>query len=142
MKRRTFLSLAGGASAAAVMVGPWIRRSSAASFGTFPAGTSTVQLPDGQRAKKVLEVFLYGGLSPWETLYFVRDYGTASDPVAPNSQYWALSQATALSRCGNDESISRPFATDANGAMVELGPFAHRLFLRSDVTARMRLVVQ
>ena len=60
------------------MVGPWIRRSQAASFGAFPTGTETVQLPEGQRAKKVLEIFLYGGLSPWETLYFVRDYGTAT----------------------------------------------------------------
>ena len=143
MKRRTFLTAAGGAGAAAVLVGPWIRRSSAATFGEFPAGTSSVQLPDGQRAKKVLEVFLYGGLSAWETLYFVRDYGTASDPVAPNSQYYALSQTTALSRCGGiDASLPRPFANDAKGAMVELGPFAHRLFQRTDVTSRMRIVVQ
>lgn len=126
-----------------MLIGPWIRRSSAATFGEFPAGTGTVQLPDGQRAKKVLEVFLYGGLSAWETLYFVRDYGTASDPVAPNSQYYALSQTTALSQCGNiDAATQRPFANDGNSAMVELGPFAHRLFQRTDITSRMRLVVQ
>ncbi|MBL9016195.1 MAG: DUF1501 domain-containing protein, partial [Myxococcales bacterium] len=142
MRRRTFLT-AGGAGAAAVLIGPWIRRSSAASFGEFPAGTTSVQLPDGQKAKKVLEVFLYGGLSAWETLYFVRDYGTPSDPVAPNSQYYALSQTQALSQCGGvDASVPRPFATDGNTAMVELGPFAHRLYQRSDITARMRLVVQ
>src|SRR4051812_871994 len=142
MKRRTFLTLAGGAGAA-VMVGPWIRRSRAATFGAFPGGTSSVQLPDGVRAKRVLEVFLYGGLSAWETLYFVRDYGTASDPVAPNSQYYALSQSAALTQCGGvDPALSRPFANDANGAAVELGPFAHKLFLRSDITSRMRIVVQ
>ncbi|CAN5918573.1 hypothetical protein BH11MYX3_BH11MYX3_25170 [soil metagenome] len=140
MKRRTFLTLAGGAGAA-VMVGPWIGRSSAATFGAFPNGTGSVQLPDGQRAKKVLEVFLYGGLSPWETLYYVRDYGTASDPQYPNTQYYALSQTQALTQCGQVDQ-ARPFANDANTAMVELGPFAHRLYARSDVTARMRLVVQ
>ncbi len=140
MKRRTFLTLAGGAGAA-VMVGPWIGRSSAATFGVFPTGTGSVQLPDGQRANKVLEVFLYGGLSPWETLYYVRDYGTASDPQYPNSQYYALSQTQALTQCGNVDQ-ARPFANDANTAMVELGPFAHRLHARTDVTARMRLVVQ
>ena len=123
------------------MVGPWIGRSSAATFGAFPTGSSSVQLPDGQRAKRVLEVFLYGGLSPWETLYFVRDYGTAADPQYPNTQYYALSQATALSRCGNVDQ-ARPFATDASSAMVELGPFAHRLYTRTDVTDRMRIVVQ
>ncbi len=123
------------------MVGPWIGRSSAATFGAFPTGTGSVQLPDGQRANKVLEVFLYGGLSPWETLYYVRDYGTAADPQYPNTQYYALSQTQALTQCGNVDQ-ARPFANDANGAMVELGPFAHRLYARSDVTARMRLVVQ
>ena len=141
MKRRTFLTLAGGAGAAAVMVGPWIGRSSAATFGAFPAGTSSVELPVGQRAKKVLEIFLYGGLSPWETLYFVRDYGTAADPQYPNTQYYALSQTNALDQCSTVDQ-ARPFATDANTAMVELGPFANRLHLRTDVTARMRLVVQ
>lgn len=141
MKRRSFLTLAGGAGAAAVMVGPWIGRSSAATFGAFPTGTSEVELPANQRAKKVLEIFLYGGLSPWETLYFVRDYGTAADPQFPNSQYYALSQSSALSQCGNVDQ-ARPFATDVNGAMVELGPFANRLHLRTDVTSRMRVVVQ
>lgn len=141
MKRRTFLTLAGGAGAAAVMVGPWIRRSSAATFGAFPAGTGEVQLPENQRAKKVLEIFLYGGLSPWETLYFVRDYGTAADPQYPNTQYYALSQSTALAQCAAVDQ-ARPFATDANTAMVELGPFASRLHQRADVTGRMRIVVQ
>lgn len=141
MKRRTFLTLAGGASAGAVLMGPWIRRSSAATFGAFPAGTAEVQLPVNQRAKKVLEIFLYGGLSPWETLYFVRDYGTAADPQYPNTQYYALSQSSALAQCGAVDQ-ARPFATDANTAMVELGPFANRLHLRTDVTARMRIVVQ
>ncbi|MBL0218991.1 MAG: DUF1501 domain-containing protein [Myxococcales bacterium] len=123
------------------MIGPWIGRSSAATFGAFPTGTGSVQLPVAQRAKKVLEIFLYGGLSPWETLYFVRDYGTAADPQYPNSQYYALSQTQALSQCGNVDQ-ARPFATDANSAMVELGPFAHRLYARADVASRMRLVVQ
>lgn len=142
MKRRTFLTAAGGAGAA-VLAGPWIRRSRAASFGEFPSGTSSVQLPSGERAKKVLEIFLYGGVSTWETLYFVREYGTPTDPQFPNTQYYAYatSNANALIACGgtNDE---RPFATDANGAMVEIGPFAGRLDTRPDVTARMRLVVQ
>ena len=125
------------------MVGPWIKRSSADTFGAFPGGTSSVQLPVGQRAKKVLEVFLYGGLSPWETLYFVRGYGTASDPMYPNSQYYALSNTQALSNCGGvDPLLDRSFANDSTGAPVELGPFAHRLFQRTDVTSRMRIVVQ
>ena len=142
MKRRTFLTLAGGASAAA-LVGPWVRTSRAATFGAFPAGTETVQLAENQRAKRVLEVFLYGGLSAWETLYFVRDYGKPTDPQFPNSQYYAFANANAqiVATCGGTEA-ARPFATDANGAMVEIGPFASALDTRADLTSRMRVVVQ
>ena len=142
MKRRTFLAAAGGAGAA-VLVGPWIRRSRAAPFGTFPSGTGSVQLPAGERAKKVLEIFLYGGVSTWETLYFVRDYGSPADPQFPNTQYYAYeaANATALAACGGTD-VDRPFATDGAGAMVEIGPFAGRLDTRRDIVDRMRIVVQ
>ena len=142
MRRRSFLTAAAGASAA-LAAGPWIRRSRAATFGAFPAGTSSVQLPEAERAKKVLEIYLYGGLSAWETLYFVRDYGTPDDPQHPNTQYYAYANANAaaMASCGA-AAIDRPFALDANGAMVQLGPFAHRLWDRADVVDRMRLVVQ
>ncbi len=143
MKRRTFLTLAGGAGAATVMVGPWIGRSRAASFGAFPTGTESVQIPEGQRAKKVLEIFLYGGLSPWETLYFVRDYGRPDAAQHPNTQYYAYptTNANAIAACGMTEA-ERPVGTDTNGAMVELGPFASRLALRGDIVDRTRVVVQ
>src|SRR5690606_38038398 len=118
-----FLAAAGGAGAA-VLLGPWIRRPRAAPFGSFAEGTGSVQLPDGERAKKVLEIFLYGGVSMWETLYFVRDYGSPTDPQFPNTQYYAYAAGneTALAACGGSD-VARPFATDANGAMVEIGPF-------------------
>ena len=124
------------------MVGPWIRTSRAESFGVFPGGTESVQLPENLRAKRVLEIFLYGGLSAWETLYFVREYGAPASAF-PNTQYYAFatSNAQVAQTCGSDES-ERPFATDANSAMVELGPFAFRLAQRSDMTDRMRIVVQ
>jgi len=142
MRRRSFLAAAGAAGAAA-LIGPWVRRSQAAAFGAFPGGTAAVQLPDGVRARRVLEVFLYGGLSCWETLYFVRGYGAPDDPLSPGSQYAAVAAATAaaLARGGAAER-ERPFAVDALGASVELGPFAARLWQRSDVVARMRLIVQ
>jgi hypothetical protein len=142
MRRRSFLAAAGAAGAAA-LIGPWVRRSRAATFGAFPAGSAAVELPDGVRARRVLEVFLYGGLSCWETLYFVRRYGAPDDPRYPGSQYYALAadNAAALASCGAADR-ERPFGVDALGATVELGPFADRLWQRSDVVARMRLVVQ
>lgn len=142
MRRRAFLTAMGG-TGAAVLMGPWISRSRAAPFGAFPSGTHSVQLPAGECAKQILEIFLYGGLSPWETLYFVRDYGSPADPQFPNTQYYAYAtaNANALALCGGTDA-ARPFAMDANGAMVELGPFAARLDTRPDVVARMRIVVQ
>src|SRR5205823_14840757 len=93
MRRRTFMGLVGRASAAA-LVGPFMRRAHA-QFGAFPSSASAVMLPDGVRAKRVLEVFLYGGLSPWETLYFVRNYGTPTDPQYPSTQYYAFASSNA-----------------------------------------------
>src|SRR4051812_45332698 len=142
MRRRTFLGLVGGASAAAV-VGPWMVRRAHVSFGQFPTGTEMVQLPDGVRAKRVLEIFLYGGLSQWETLYFVRNYGTPTDPQYPNQQYYTFASTndSTATTCGGGNS-ARVFGQDELGATVEVGPFAWRLWNRQDVVDRMRIVVQ
>src|SRR5687768_9259175 len=78
MKRRTFLEVT-TASAAAGMLLP--RSSWAAPFGEFPANAIDTQLPASLRATRVLEVFLYGGLSPWETLYTVEEYGQANQTM-------------------------------------------------------------
>ncbi len=144
MRRRTFLGLVGGASAAAI-AGPYVIRRAHAQFGAFPGGAEAVTLPEGMRAKRVLEVFLYGGLSQWETLYFVRNYGTPTDPQYANQQYYtyAASNTTQLARCGTATfDTPREFGQDALGAMVEIGPFADRLWQRADVRDRMRIVVQ
>ena len=140
MRRRTFLGLVGGASAAALL--PFARRAHA-QFGAFPSNATSVQLPDGVRARRVLEIFLYGGLSQWETLYFVRNYGTPTDAHYPNTQYYtfASSNAQMTTTCGGADA-NRTFAQDALGANVELGPFAWRLWQRQDLVSRMRVVVQ
>ena len=139
MKRRTFLGLVGGAGTLAAF---GLRRAHAA-FGAFPDNTQGVQLPEGVRAKKVLEIFLYGGLSQWETLYFVRNYGKPTDPTYANQQYYTFQSTndSMTQSCGGMD-MDRTFGTDAMGASVELGPFAWRLWNRSDVVDRMRIVVQ
>ncbi|MBA2541275.1 MAG: DUF1501 domain-containing protein [Deltaproteobacteria bacterium] len=102
-----------------------------------------MQLAPNQRAKRVLEVFLYGGLSAWETLYFVRDYGAPTAQQFPNTQYYAFatSNASMVAACGGSEA-ERPFALDGNGAQVEIGPFGSAFDARPDLTSRMRVVVQ
>jgi hypothetical protein len=143
MQRRTFLRALGAAAGTALIARPWrTRRSNAAPFGEFPTRADGVRLPADRVAKRVLEVFLYGGMTPWESLYLVRDYGTPASAY-PNTQYWALDNTAALDQCafaGGD--IGQFFAQDALGADVELGPFARRLWDRPDVLSRLRLVVQ
>ncbi len=140
MRRRTFLGALGGAAGLATILRS--RRASAA-FGEFPSGSDQVQLPANLRAKRVLEVFLYGGVSPWETLYYVPTFGTPTDPQYPNQQYYAFKTANdaQLSTCGLT-AMDRPIGTDANGVAVQLGPFAGKLWDRPDIIARMRVVVQ
>ncbi len=149
MKRRTFLRATGGA-AAAVAVGRWFTGPSwAEPFGAVPERARSVMLPPARQARRVLEVFLYGGVSQWESLYLVRDYGRPDDPEHPRTQYYTFDHdgpggnRRALTACGfPGGELGQAFARDELGAAVELGPFAHRLWQRPDVTARMRLVVQ
>jgi hypothetical protein len=140
------LGLVGGASAVTI-VGPYFMRRAHAQFGAFPSGAEAAMLPDGLRAKRVLEVFLYGGVSQWETLYFVRRFGSASDTMYPGQQYYtyASSNERMFNDCGagtDPLATQRDFATDANDEMVEIGPFADRLWQRQDVVDRMRVIVQ
>ena len=149
MRRRDFLK-ATGALAGAGLGLSYVPDVFGEPFGQFPAATAAKMLPDGIRAKRVLEVFLYGGLSPWETLYFVPEYGQPSDPLYPYQQFYtfggtgASSVSAAMSACGlpSTEPNGVPFATDANGKMVNLGPFASPLRNRADLTARLRVLVQ
>src|SRR3569833_1875440 len=140
MRRRTFLAAMGGAAGAAAV----LRSRRADAFGEFPAGSEAAQLPAGVRAKKILEIYLYGGLSQWETLYYVPQYGQPTDPQYPNTQYYTFKSTSdaLLATCGNTGASSLPMGTAAMGAAVQLGPFAAKLFIRLDVTNRMRSVVQ
>lgn len=150
MQRRTFLRAAGAASAA-VVVGRWFRGTSwAEPFGEAPSSAASVMLPPARQARRVLEIFLYGGLSQWETLYLVRGYGRPTDPMYANQQYYTFDFDTtggtrrALTACGFPAGgeIGQAFARDAMGVDVELGPFSRRLWMRPDVIDRMRVIVQ
>jgi len=143
MNRRKFLTLS-AAGAGAMVVGPWFRgRSYAAQFGESPSGAPS--LPENRRAKRVLEVFLYGGLSPWESLYLVENFGRPTDPQYPNEQFYCFPDIVARAgNCGFPTAgpVGQFFAQDADTQDVQLGPFAYQLWNRPDITSRMRIVVQ
>jgi Protein of unknown function (DUF1501) len=150
MNRRQFL----GVSAAGLGAALFLSRKSAfaAPFGEIPSDARPKMLPPERRAKRVLEVFLYGGLSPWESLYFVEEYGRPNDPLRPYQQFYtfepgspsaAMTPREAMSRCGlpDQEPLGVSFAKDELGKDVKLGPFASVLRARTDVTERMRILV-
>lgn len=146
LRRRHFVAGLGAATLGATLG----RRSArAALFGDVPDAAMGVVLPPAERAQSLLEVFLYGGLSPWETFYAVEGYGRPDDPdeALRNTQLYAFHNpdndllAKALGACGSAPPLFSPYATDSLGATVCLGPFAAALLARPDVLARMRVVV-
>jgi hypothetical protein len=134
--RRTVLKALG--IGAATLLVP--RPSRADTFGVFPR-RQALGLPEGRAAKNILEIYLYGGLSPWESFYFVPGRGKrdnrffhAFDAEGENKR--------ALEACGIEDVVSQRFAKDAAGIDVRLGPFARQLFARPDLIDRLRVVVQ
>jgi hypothetical protein len=147
MDRRAFLHrvlLASGATLAWPLVGC----SSPGGWGTPPdARARDLLLPEARRPRRTLEVFLWGGLSPWDTLCCVPAHGRAGGGGAHAGErwmWWAHQAETEqhLGTCGLDLSaLTEPFAEDAAGELVHLGPFAAPLRGRSDIVERLRVVV-
>jgi hypothetical protein len=131
--RRTFLKLAGAGLAAATVAVLAPRRARGA-WGDLqdPAAVWPGGVPD----TRVLEIFLYGGLSPWETFYH--------RPGLPDPWLGFPAEVQGLGwPCPGGPSPgteTRPFATDAAGQAVHLGPFTRPLW-RPDIVGRMRIVV-
>ncbi|WP_437780988.1 DUF1501 domain-containing protein [Sorangium sp. So ce1097] len=154
MRRRRFLKC--GAALGAMAAGGTLFRSTGASaaFGDTPEAYRQIGLPPELRAENILEVFLYGGLTTWETFYGVEEYGrpddpnpelratqlyTFHDPASPKDSVLAA----ALGACGRAGDGARlvPFARDALGMNVHLGPLLAPLIARKDILDRMRIVV-
>lgn len=141
MRRRDFLrssAIAGGAAAAGSLL--WSSRASAA-FGEVPSEYASVMLPESARAQSILEVFMYGGVSPWETFYATEDFGK-DDARFLYAFYDRTLEACA--GCGYDASedaLLTPFAKDSAGKQIFLGPFLQPLLARPDIVERLRIVV-
>lgn len=144
MQRRQFL--VGAAATSAALLLP----RTAHAFGAFPQRAKDLLLPASSRVQNVLEVYLYGGLSPWETLYYVDRYGKDdgtfwyqynTDVLGPDA---FDTNEGAMSSCGFGTDFFTPsfFTNDELGNDVMLGPFAGALRERPDLVDRMRLVVQ
>ena len=153
MDRRTFLKLASGALAPLL---PGCDDNSEPApgvptddWGATPSGQEHALLPEERRPDGILEIFLMGGLSPWETFYTLPQYGDPSSggPFA-GQQWWSFQEGVTpnvsewLEQCdGIGRDLYEPFGLDALGQMVNLGPFITPLRDRPDILARMRVWV-
>lgn len=142
--RRAVLGTLATGALAAYAVPRWTKALSGKPFGAFPDWAKALALPANLQAKRVLEVFLTGGLSPWETLYCIDkpNYGKTDGLM-----YWTFesgkhSWQPLLNQCYPSVSATPlPFAFDAVGTLVGIGPLAGPLRQRPDLLARLRLHV-
>jgi hypothetical protein len=141
MKRRDFLKATAVGGAAAATIGTKVRRASAVSlFGDVPADHSSVMLPKANQATNILECFMYGGVVPWEGFYCVPDYGSTTARTWHKA--YPTDFANASIACGYDAANPfTPFANDSSGRQIFLSPFLAPLLARTDITDRMRVVV-
>lgn len=140
MRRRDFLrstAVAGSAAAA----GLCFTRGAAAAFGETPAEYQSVMLPEGKRAQSILEVFMYGGVSPWETFLATEEYGKNDERFLYAFYDRTLEACEGCGYDANESNLLTPFAKDSAGKQVFLGPFLKPLLARPDVVERMRVVV-
>lgn len=145
MRRRDFLGRVAVGTLGLAM-GSWPRRASAA-WGDYPAELARLALPESRRARNVLEIFLYGGISPWETFYVVPEFGRPDDREHPNQQWWTFQEGSdgvpaLYAECfGASGELLQPFGVDEAGRTVNLGPFTDPLRTRADILARLRMHV-
>jgi len=117
-------------------------------WGIPPAGSEHSLLPVESRPEAMLEIFLLGGMSPWETFYTVPGFCDPSIGGEYSGQQWWMFQGGGRSvegwfaECdGGSRSLYEPFAADAAGVTVNLGPFIYPLRDRPDILSRMRVWV-
>lgn len=136
--RRRWLAGAAAAVGAAGVAGPLLRPrpAAAAPWGSWPASVASLRLPPERRATRVLELFFYGGLCPWDTFFCVPGWGAGEGRFLH-----AFDVASRFAPCGGSGALTRPFALDDAGTEVHLGPWTHPLWSRPDLLARMRVVV-
>lgn len=114
-------------------------------WGDAPEEAKSLLLPTGVKAERCLEIFLYGGLSPFESFYCVPEYGTSSDREYSNQQWHCFAEDHANvfgGRSGVDpDAYLSPWRADAAGMTVNLGPLVMPFRNRPDILDRMRVVV-
>ena len=110
IRRRQLLAGAGLGLAGAAFFGP---RRARAAWGEWPEAHAELALPPERRAGRVLELYAYGGMCPWDTFYCMPEWGLADQRYLHAFGEAAL--AARLGACGLAGALAAPFAPDAAG---------------------------
>ena len=113
----------------------------------IPEKLDYLRLPASKQPFNLLEIHLYGGISPWETFYAVPEHGDPARGGPYAGQQWHMFQQgversiqSVFDGCGGgDRDLLMPWRMDAAGRMVNLGPFIYPLRERPDLLKRMRV---
>lgn len=137
-RRELFRWLAGAGSALGASSVLGFGRDARA-FGEPPSELEAL-LPPAQRVQNVLELFLCGGVSQFESFYCVPEHGKDD-----HSHYHLYADSPEMARaretCALVGDPSEFFARDALDQDVHFGPFALPLRRRPDVLARTRVAI-
>ncbi len=143
MNRRQMLGALAGCAAGGVLGERSLWSDAGKPWGSFPAWAQSLALPATLQPKNILEVFLLGGISPWESFYCVPDakYGKSANAMWWTFQEGPNSLPALLAKYTKIALTPQPFATDLLGAGVCLGPLTDPLRSRPDLVARLRTLV-
>ncbi len=155
MNRRKFLEQTSAAAAALASGCGTSATGDATSAKPFLSGWGQVSdqrasslLSGTRRPEGVLELFLMGGLNPWDTFYVVPEHGDPKRNGAYSGQQWWTFQngeesvPDHFALCGGgDRALYEPFGFDSNNKQVNLGPWLWPLRDRPDILRRTRLFV-
>lgn len=153
LSRRRFLKLGSAAALGAGLTGCKGGEEEVAATGSVPFGIpreeqAHAMLAADRRAPQVLELFLMGGLCAWDSFYVVPEFGDpAKGGPHAGTQWWTFQEGADsvgehFARCGGGSTaLYEPFALDAAGRTVNLGPWLYPLRARKDLLARMRIFV-
>lgn len=135
ISRRAALGAGLGLGAAALLA----TRTARAAWGSFPAPYADLALPPARTPARLLELYVYGGLCPWDTFHCVPDRGLADQRYLHAFGEQAL--ADRLAACDIQGPLAHPFAADSTGELIHLGPWTAPLWSRPDILARTRTLV-
>lgn len=99
-------------------------------------------LGEEHRVESILEFYLFGGVSQYESFYAVPAHGNdASDPAGWHLHLNSGLLEQELAACNFSGELLHEFGADSSGETVFLGPYAQALRERDDLLERMRICV-